>query len=307
MLSSFFVVVPVFAVIAMGWAAARFAILRQETGNGISDYVFVIAIPLMLLRTLATAPLPPAPPWSFWASYFLGLAAVWTLAAVISRRGFGKSEQEAAILGFTAAQSNMVMLGIPLVLRAFGDEGAVPLFLMVAVHLPVVMTVATIQIERAEAGESKARTILMRLARNPIIIGMAAGATFRLSGAPMPDVLLNTLKFIGDSAAPCALFATGMSLSRYGFGSEPRLLSIIVPLKLVAQPLLVFLLARFVFVLPPVWTGVATVLAGCPCGVNAFLLAERYRTGMGITSGAVLLSTLLALATTTFLVWLVRP
>ena len=65
MLSSFFVVVPVFAVIAMGWAAARFAILRQETGNGISDYVFVIAIPLMLLRTLATAPLPPCPALEF--------------------------------------------------------------------------------------------------------------------------------------------------------------------------------------------------------------------------------------------------
>lgn len=306
MLASFLVVLPVFVVIAMGWGASRLKLLRQETGNGISDYVFVIAVPLMLFRTLATAPLPPAPPWAYWAAYFLGLGLIWSIASLLAQKQFARGRQEAAILGFTAAQSNMVLLGIPLVLRVFGEGGSVPLFLMVAVHLPVTMTTATILIERAEPGESKIRTIVMRLVRNPILIGIVSGMAYRISGLPLPEVAAGTLKFIGDSAAPCALFAAGMAMSRYGVGGERRLLTIIVALKLLVMPLLVFVFGKYVFGLPPVWVGVATVLAGCPCGVNAYLLAERYRVGMGIASGAVSLTTLLAIGTTTFLVWLVR-
>lgn len=305
MLASFLIVFPIFAVIAMGWASARFNILKQETGNGIADFVFVVAIPLMLFRTMATAPLPPAPPWAFWASYFLALAAVWAAAAFISARFFARPGQEAAIIGFGAAQSNLVLLGVPLVLRVFGEAGSVPLFLLIAVHLPVTMTAATILIEQGEAGESKVRTILARLFANPVLVAIVAGSLFRISGLELPQPVLATLKFLGDAAAPCALFATGMALRRYGLGGDTLLLSIVTALKLLVLPLLVFLLARYVFELPLLWVGVATVLAGCPTGVNAYLLAERYQMGTGLTSGAVLLSTLLASVTTVMLVWLV--
>lgn len=306
MIASFLTVFPIFAVISAGWVAIRQDLVREETGNGISDYVFVIAIPLMLFRTLATAPLPDQPPWAFWASYFFGLASVWIIIAVVAARVFRREAQESAIIGFTTAQSNMVLLGIPLILRVFGDEGSVPLFLMVAVHLPVTMSVATILIEQADPGASKLRLILTRLARNPILIGIICGGLFRLTGLALPETILATLKFIGDSAAPCALFATGIALSRYGLGGDRMLLSLVVTLKLIVHPILVFLAARYVFGLPPVWVGVATVLAGCPCGVNAYLLAERYRVGLSIASGGVAASTVLSIFTTTFLVWLVK-
>jgi malonate transporter len=306
MIASFLTVFPIFAVISAGWLAVRQRLVREETGNGISEYVFVIAIPLMLFRTLATAPLPDQPPWAFWASYFFGLAVVWVLIAVIAKRIFQRGPQESAIIGFTTAQSNMVLLGIPLILRVFGDEGSVPLFLMVAVHLPVTMSVATILIENAEPGTSKLALIARRLTHNPILIGIVCGGAFRLTGLSLPETVLATLKFIGDSAAPCALFASGIALSRYGLGGDRPLLTLVVALKLVIHPILVFLVARYVFALPPVWVGVATVLAGCPCGVNSYLLAERYRVGLGIASGGVAASTVLSVVTTTFLVWLVR-
>jgi predicted permease len=291
----------------MGWLAARFDILKQETGNGIADFVFVVAIPLMLFRTLATAPLPGAPPWSYWASYFIALGLIWAGASLICRRGFARSGQEAAIVGFTAAQSNMVLLGIPLILRVFGEEGNVPLFLLIAIHLPITMTAATILIERAEPGESKVKTILTRMLRNPVVMAIVAGGLFRLTGLELAGPISSTMKFLGDAAAPCALFATGMALRRYGIGGDTALLSIVAFLKLLVHPLLVFVLARYVFSVPPLWVGVATVLAGCPTGVNAYLLAERYRLATGLTSGAVLLTTLAAALTTTLLVWLVLP
>jgi predicted permease len=57
--------------------------------------------------------------------------------------------------------------------------------------------------------------------------------------------------------------------------------------------------------MPPVWAGVAVLFAACPCGVNAYLFAERYRQGMADASSAIALSTALSLFTTIFwLSWL---
>ena len=79
----------------------------------------------------------------------------------------------------------------------------------------------------------------------------------------------------------------------------PALISV---LKLVIQPLIVLVLARYVFAMPRAWSGVAVLFAACPTGVNAYLFAERYRAGVAITSSAIALSTALALATT--VIWL---
>lgn len=305
MIDSFLVVFPIFALIFLGWLAIRINLVTNETGNGVAEFVFMIAIPLMLFRTLATAPLPTAPPWAYWASYFGGLLLVWLIVAQVSTRLFGRNGQESGIISFAAIQSNMVLMGIPLVLRVFGDEGSVPLFLLVALNLPITLTIATLQIESATPGKSKGMTILRKLGTNPLLIGIVAGGIFRQTGLTLPSPAIATLKLIGDASAPCALFAMGAGLSRYGLGGDFRLLTVLSVLKLLVFPVFVFALGTYVLSVPPLWVGVATVLASCPCGVNAYLLAERYRLAQGVVSGAILVTTILALASTTFWVWLV--
>ena len=58
-----------------------------------------------------------------------------------------------------------------------------------------------------------------------------------------------------------------------------------------------------VFTMPPAWAGVAVLFASCPCGVNAYLFAERYKTGVGLASSSIALSTLLSVATSIFWLW----
>jgi hypothetical protein len=47
----------------------------------------------------------------------------------------------------------------------------------------------------------------------------------------------------------------------------------------------------------------AVVFASMPCGINAYLLAERYRTGVPATAGAVSLSTALSVFSISFWLW----
>lgn len=301
--TAFAIVAPIFALIAIGWLTARTGLIGPAAGEGLSAFVFVLAIPALLFRTVATADLPSLNPGPFWLAYFLPLALCWIIAGLVAR-SLGRDGAEAAVIGFTAAQSNTVLIGIPLILGVFGEAGRVPIVLLIAVHLPITMTIVTVLIERG-GGASAGLRLVRSLLTHPILIGIAAGLAWRLTGLRLPELPLSVLNFLSQSAAPCALVATGMGLVRVSFSGSKAIILVSGMLKLLVHPLLVFLLAKHVFALPPVWIGAATLFAACPTGINAFLVAERYRRAEAIASGTIALTTLIGVLTTTLVVTLV--
>jgi malonate transporter and related proteins len=297
------IVLPIFLVIGLGFAASAARVLGERTADGLSDYVFVVAIPILLFRTLATAPLPDVQPWAYWLAYFAALSVVWMAMAAIASRIFGIAGPEKVIMGFSAAQANTVFIGIPLILRAYGDAATVPIFMLLAVHLPLTMAVATLLVERDGNAQGLWRGMARKLASHPIIVGILAGAMYRLSGLPMPDIASSSLKIVADTAAPTALFALGMTLRRYGLSADPGPLAVAAALKLAVQPALVYLLAFHVLSMPPVWAGAAVLFAACPSGVNGYLLAQRYRMGVANASAAIAVTTILSALTLSFWIW----
>lgn len=297
LLQSLLIVAPIFALIVIGFGAVRTGIVSRGAGEGLAEFVFVMAIPALLFRTVATAELPALNPAGYWLAYFIPLAISWAIASFIARRA-GRDGREQAIIGFAAAQANTVLIGIPLILGVIGDSGKVAIVLLLVVHLPITMTVVTLLVERG-SGAAAGMKVLRSLVTHPILLGIGLGLVWRLTGLELPEIPRSILKFLGDSAAPCALVATGMSLSRVSLAGSRALILSVTGLKLVLHPLLVWLLAAKVFALPPVWIGVAILFAACPTGINAYLVAERYRVAEAVTSGAIALSTLFAVVTMT--------
>jgi malonate transporter len=66
-------ILVVFALIAIGYGAAAFRVLKSETGDGLSDFVFTIAVPLFLFRTIVTATFEHGAPWALWLTYFTAM------------------------------------------------------------------------------------------------------------------------------------------------------------------------------------------------------------------------------------------
>src|SRR3954451_13953036 len=299
MLASIAIVLPVFGLIGVGYLARQISLITDRTGEGLSEFVFALAVPCLIFRTLVKAEIPNVQPWGYWISYFVGVAIVWALAMAIGRRFFGLGGTSAVVAGFSAGQANTVMMGIPMILKAYGDEGAVPLFLLIAVHLPVTMTLATLM---AEGRQASPWVILRRLAAHPIVVGIIAGSACRPLAPYIPSPLWQVVELIGSSAVPCALIGMGIALRRYGLEAGWKLPILISALKLVLHPLIVLILATQVFDMPRAWSGVAVLFAACPSGINAYLFAERYGEGVAVASSAVALSTALALGTLLF--WL---
>lgn len=300
MLESLAIVVPVFCLIAIGYVARWKALVAERTGDGLSDYVFTLAVPCLLFGTLARAEIPDVQPWGYWIAYFTGVAICWVIAMVVARRAFGRSGPELAVAGFAAAQSNTVLVGIPIILKAYGAAGAVPLALLLAVHLPINMTAATVL---AEGREASWRDLAKRLVSHPIIIGIILGSVARPFVGVLPGPFWKVVDALGGTASTCALVSLGIAMHRYGVRDGMRLATVLSALKLLLHPLLVYVLALHVFDMPRAWAGVAVLFAACPCGVNAYLFAQHYRQGISDASAAIALSTGLALFTVAGWLW----
>lgn len=296
------IVLPVFGLIAVGFLASLTRLLPERSGDGLSDFVSTIGVPALVFKTMATASLPDAQPWGYWLAYFGGLALVWTIAMPLARRGLGVSRGESVIAGFASAQSNTVLVGIPLIFRAFGDAGAVPLFLLIAIHLPITMTTATLLLEGAANFSTK--MLARRLLLNPLILSVLLGVAFRFSGIALGGAAKAIIENLAAASIPCALVAMGLALRRYGMQADMRLTLSVCALKLLVHPAAVFVLAFKVFSMPPVWSGVAVLFAAMPCGINAFLIADRYKTGVALASSAIAVSTGISLVTVVFWLWM---
>ena len=297
----FDVILPVFGLIGLGFAAGWFGLLSPAAGEGLSDFVFSFCIPPLIFKTMATAMLPDAQPWGYWFAYFLGVAIVWTATMQFARRFSGTDHAESVIAGFCASQSNTVLVGIPLLLSAYGEAGRVPLFLLIAIHLPIMVTTATVLIE----GREKVRFGLLaqKLLLNPILLAIFVGLAWRATGFGFSGPLKSIIDQLAGAAIPCALVAMGLALRRYGLHEDIGLSAVVTAMKLVVHPALVYLFATKLFTMPPAWAGIAVLFAAMPSGVNSYLFAERYKTGMSLTSGTISLSTALSVVTTPVWLW----
>jgi predicted permease len=305
------IVVPVFGLIGLGFAAAWTGLLSDETGEALADFVFKVAIPLLIFRVVATADFSSGTPWLLWLDYYVGFTIAWVLGTLTMRRIFGRDARAGLVAGVSSAYPNALLIGIPLTITAYGAQGAAAVSLLIAIHLPIMMTASAILIERALVTDglspdadfrATARSIASALIRNPIILGLFAGTIWRFLGLPIGGPAGDVATRLGDVASTLALFSVGMNLRRYGVSGNVRATLSVAFIKLVLMPAIVFGFAVYVIPLPPVWAKAIVIAAACPTGVNAYLVATRFDTGQALASSAITLTTAIAVVTVAF--WL---
>ena len=305
------IVLPVFGLVGIGYLVAWTKLLDDGASEALSSFVFVIGIPFLIFRILATADLTGMSAWRLWLPFFSVFALNWATGTFLIRRFFGRDARAGLVAGLAAGYGNTTLVGIPLVLAAYGVEGSVPMALIVAVQLPIMMTAVALLMVRAERQDgvsagpidaaAVARSVVENLIGNPIIIGLAAGALWRLLNIPLGGLPGDLVGRLADVASTLALFAMGMSLRRYGIRGHIAPGLVLTVLKLLAMPALVLLVAHAVG-LPAIPTKVAVIASACPTGVTPFLVAGRFKTGEGLASNAITLSTALAVLSVAF--WL---
>lgn len=310
-MTTLLIVAPVFALIAAGYAAVLFRFVSEGAHKGISEFAFSIAIPALLFRTIVVSEFPDVGPWRMWGAYYGALALTWIAALMISAllRGRRGSSEDGVVFAIGSVYGNIVMLGIPLVLSALGNEAAGPMALILSVNTPLLWLCGILQMElvsRKETGSPLAIIwpVIADLARNPLMLAIGFGVLWRLTGLGLTPVVDRTIELLAQAGSPTALIALGINLFRFEVKGEKLSILVMCALKLLAMPAAAFVLARLLD-LPPVAAGVVVLFAAMPTGANAYIFAVQYQRLVNPVSGAVALGTLLAAVTLPVVVWVV--
>ncbi len=303
-------VVPVFALIGIGFLAGRSRYLSDAAIKGLPEFVFRIAMPVMLFRTIGTSQVPEAPAASILAMFFGAVGVVWIAMALWTRLILRRGQGDASALCMASAFANSVMMGLPIALSHFGPTAAPIVALVIMCDTAAMWFAATVHLASTEgAGDDGIATVIAtlawRLATNPIILGCAAGLVWRITGVTMPPLADRVVTMLAQAAVPGALVALGLALNSYGLAGQVGAVSAITFLKMLVMPTAAWLLGTYVLGLPKLEVGVITTLAAMPVGANAYLFAAAYDRQPAAVSGAIAATTPIALITVSALLILI--
>ncbi len=300
---------PVFGIAILGYVAQRVGWLQEGASQTLSAFVFNFAVPALLFRTTASEPLPEDLPLQYLAAYYLPTFALYVAAAVGTRLLFKRGPREGVIAGMAVAYPNVVMFAFPVVLTAYGPEATQPFFIILAFHSLLLFAFTTLWLESIKARSGNADVglggQLVRIARslfaNPIIVALVLGVLYGQTGWGLAAPIDRFLELLALAVAPCALFGTGAALCQYKLGGDLWEATGVSLGKLVAHPLIIWLVMTFLFDFPALWVAVATLTAAMPVGINVYLFSERYGIYQRRAGSAVLITSGLAMVTVTLL------
>ena len=291
------VIVPIFGIVGLGFVLTRKNIFDQPTGHGLTQFMFYVAVPAMLFDTISTTELPAEIPWRLLLAFYLPSLLVFGLAMLPMGVLFKWQRHQQGIAGVCASYSNMVLLGLPLLLSAYGDRAILPLFLLLAPQSILLFPTTILAVEiyggRDTAGQSLRASVARKILLNPIILSLILGVGANLYEMPLPPTMIKVLDIIGAAAPACALTALGISLAQYTLKNIQFESFCLAALKIFVHPLLVFGTC-VLFEVNPQWMPIAIFLAAMPCGINAYIFASSYQIKTQTITHSIVLSTIMS-------------
>lgn len=299
------VILPVFAVLGLGFLAVRRDVFREEWIEGLMQFAQRFALPLLLFRAISTMDLHQLLEWRVIVSYYAGATAVFALGILGARLLFGRDWQDSIVIGFACLFANTLLLGLPITERAYGSAALVANYTIISIHSPFcyALGITTMEIARSRSAGvwSTAGSIAKAMLRNTLILGILAGFIVNLTGLPQPEIFVQSVDLLVRTALPVALFALGGVLARYRPEGDLRTIAFIGAVSLLVHPALSWGMATAVGLDRDALRSVILTASSAP-GINAFLFANIYGRAKRVAASAVLMGTAGSLLTTSL--WL---
>lgn len=302
-------VLPFFGLIFIGFAVARITHQPLEALGWLNTFIIYVALPALFFQLLARTPFEELTEWNFIFGSVFSTFLIFMMMFAGSLVVAGNIA-ESTMKGLAAAYGNIGYMGPGLAVLAFGEKAAVPVALIFCFENVVHFTIAPMMM--ALAGDDRRSWpqlltgIVSRIVLHPFIIATALGvlaAYFEWSG-PLP--LDRLLGYLANAAAPCALFAMGVTLALRPLRRVPAEIVPISLLKLVVHPLLCYVMLSLMGDFSDIWLFSAVLLAALPTATNVFVIAQQYGVWVERASATILVTTCASIVTVTGLLYMIR-
>lgn len=285
----------ILTVIAAGYLAARKNIIEPGNRLMLNRLAFYVASPALLYTIVAGSD-----PKILVSPVLIVSAVASVIAAVIyfvfNALFFKQKAAEATLAAAASGYMNVNNIGLPVGMYVIGEITYVPplILLQVLIFAPLILAV----LEAARGSKKGAKLALLRAAKNPIIIASLLGFIAAATNFETPEVILAPLDLIGAAAIPLVLLSFGASFYQQKLierGPQMKMVLVSSAIKLIAMPLIAYLLAAFVLQLDQQSVFAVTVIGALPTAQNMYNYAATYRRGEMMIRNIIFITTFASL------------
>jgi len=244
MLEVLSVTLPIFILIALGFAAMRLGATTAADIQALGTFVIRFALPALIFNSLAQRPFAEIANARYLAAYIVGSLAVFAAMFALAHALKPGDRARDAIQALGSSCSNTGFVGYPIALLFVGPRATVAVALTMVVENIIVMPLALALAESGRRAGKKTsagpRRLVGKLARNPLIIAIVLGAVTSFAGIPLPVPLARAVNMLATASSAVALFVVGGMLVGLQVGGVTRDAARIVAGKLLLLPAAVF-------------------------------------------------------------------
>lgn len=206
--------VPVFAMIILGMLFKIIGIIDDVFASRMNKFVFLIPLPVLLFKDLATLDFNTI--WDTKFVLFCFFITILCILIVTLLSFLLKNKQNQGEFIQASYRSSAALLGIALIQNVYGKATMAPLMIIGSVPLYNIMAVVVLSFfspERKGLSKEVWLKTIKGILTNPILIGIVVGILWSLLHLPMPTMLDKTVTSIGNVATPLGLMAMGATFN----------------------------------------------------------------------------------------------
>jgi malonate transporter len=300
------VVIPVFAILGFGYLAVRLRLFPADGVRGLVAFVNNFATPCLLFEAMLTSDFGTTFNPAIIVPFYIGSVTSFVGGSLIARRVFKNRPGESISSGFSAMFTNTVLIGIPIMQRAYGPAAMPTVYSIIALHAPMLITLGMLVMEfvrRDGAPLGKSLVVAAsRVVQNPLLIGVALGLICNRFGVVLPEAGTAFFNMMSAAVLPAALFGLGGALNEYRLSDSWAQAASMSVFKLIIHPTIAYVLMKYVLHVPHEVARYGILLAAMPTGINGYVFATYYDRAVNVAANVVLISTVAAIVTVPF--WL---
>ena len=287
------IVMPVVLVILCGMALCHF---KKTSIEPISQAALYLFSPALVLLGMADTDLPLESMGKIVAFGVLLTAAMYVIVRIVGFTLRLDSAAQSSIL-LAVLVMNAGNLSLPIVSLAFGDAGLDRALVLFAV---IALAAATLGVWIAARGEHGGLASLKAVLQQPISYAAVGGLALNLLDIDLPPMALNATELLANAAFPAMLLVLGGNLMQHRGIAEWRTVAIAVSLRLWVGLAVGYGLLLLLGV-DELTRNALLVTASAPTAVVVIVISTEFNARPAVTTGAVVVSTVLSLPTLTAL------
>lgn len=294
--------IPIFLMMLLGMLFRKLGWMDEVFAAKMNKFVFLVPLPVLLFEQLATVDFSEVWDIKFILFCFVVTAISITISTLISLLWKDRSIKGEFIQA--TYRSSAALLGIAFIQNIYGTAGMAPLMIIGSVPLYNIMAVVVLSVFKPgnnSFDKALVKKTLKGIATNPIIIGIVAGFVWSALKLPMPSILHKTVSSISATATPMGLMSMGATFEMKKATSKMKPTLVAVFMKLVGFCVVFLPMAALLGFRNEEMIAILVML-GSATTVSCFVMARNMGHEGTLSSGVIMMTTLLSAFTLTM--WL---